>query len=327
MPVRPTKFLAAAAFFAVSTQAYALDFTTEASRIVSDPLYLPLQGQFFGATSYKYGTATQDEFDSTGAKVNSARIDTNTIEQQLMYGVTDDFTLRFDWSYDPSRDVSRHLVPTGSNTRSSSGWTDPAFGATYRVLEQGNNPFSLDLRADYSPDAFPAKGATAFDEGTVARGGQSADFGATIGHQTRDFTIAATFDADYLDTRKIENQTVGGFTRTDALWNYALGLDTQTRLTDQVSVNAGVGHTFINNAYAFNTFNGLAHATRGGDATSLNASLNYHFVPNTVVGSIDYQHNFYDNSRNLFPTSPVSDSEIRNKNEDVIGVTLRYVVP
>ncbi len=43
-----------------------------------------------------------------------------------------------------------------------------------------------------------------------------------------------------------------------------------------------------------------------------------------VVASLEYQHNFYQNGRNLFPTSPTSNTETRNHDEDLIGVNLRY---
>jgi hypothetical protein len=324
MTMRWTKYFAAASVLAVSTQALALDATPDSTRIVSDPLYLPLAGQIYGQTNYSWTSTKQDTFDATGAKTSFSQITGNAIDQQFQYGVTDDLALRLDWGYD-WRDVSRHLVPTGSVIRSSSGWSDPTFGVTWRAIDQGVNPFSLDLRADYSPDAFPAKAPTTVDEGTVARGGQAVDLGFTLGHETRDFTIAGLFDANYLDTRNVENQNTGGFTTAGAGWNYRLGLATQTRFSDVLSLNAGVGHTFTNNTDVFNSNTGLTHVSTGGDFTDLNAALNYHFVPNTVVGSIGYQHNFYDDTRNLFPTAPVNNDSVRNKDEDVVGVTMRYV--
>jgi len=322
---RSSKWWLMALGLAAALPARALDATPETARIVSDPLYLPLEGQIYGATAYHWSSTTQDAFDATGAQTSSSQITGNALAQQFQYGLTDDLALRLDWGYD-WRSASRHLVPSGVVVRSSSGWTDPTFGVTWRAIDQSASPFSLDLRADYSPDAFPAKSATTEDEGTIARGGQTVDLGLTLGHETRAFTIAALFDANYLGSRKVENQGTGGFTTTDSLWNYRLGLDTQTRLSDVLSINAGAGHTFANDATLFNSNTGLTHISQGGDFTDLNVALNYHFVPNVVVGSLGYQHNFYDDTRNLFPTSPTDDSSVRNKDEDVVGVTLRYVL-
>jgi len=324
--MRWMKFLASVSVLGLSTSAYALDATPDAARIMSDPLYLPQQGQVFGATSYNWGSSSFDSFDATGTRASSSQVTTNNADQLLWYGITDDVTLRLDWGYD-WRSASRHLVPTGDVVRSSSGWTDPDFGITWRAIDQRDGgPLSLDLRADYSPDAFPAKIATTADEGTIARGGQAADFGLTLGHETRDFTLAGTFDASWDDTRSALNQTSGDTTTTNALWNYRLGLTSQFRFNDLMSMNAGAGHTFSNSANVFNSSTGLDHFSRGGDYTDVNVALNYHFVPNTVVGSIGYQHNFYDDTRNLFPTAPANDTAIRNKDEDLVGVTMRYVL-
>lgn len=317
--------LAAASLLALAgQQAQALDDTPDTTRIVSDPLYLPMQGQIYGSSAYRWSTSKQDNFDATGASTGFTQSTGNALAQQFLYGITDDLALRVDWGYD-WRSASHHDT-TGVLTRSSSGWTDPSFGVTFRAIDQAaGGPLSLDLRADYAPDAFPAKNATADDEGTIARGGQSLDLGATIGHQTRDFTIAATFDANWLDTRTTELQNSGGFTSADAQWNYRLGLDSQWRFGQLTSLNLGVGHTFANNATVFNSNTGLTHISTGGDFTDLSAALNYHFVPNTVVGSLGYQHNFYDDSHSLFPTAPADNTSSRNKDEDVVGVTMRYV--
>ena len=324
--MRWMKFLASVSVLGLSTAAYAVDANPDAARIVSDPLYLPLQGQVFGATSYTWGSSSFDTFDATGARSSTSQVTSNDFGQQVMYGLADDVTLRFDWGYD-TRSASRHLVPTGDVVRSSSGWTDPDFGITWRAIDQRDGgPLSLDLRADYSPDAFPAKIATTADEGTIARGGQAADFGLTLGHETHDFTLAGTFDANWDDTRSALNQNTGDTTTTNALWSYRLGLTSQFRFNDLMSMNAGAGHTFSNSANVFNSSSGLDHFSRGGDYTDVNVALNYHFVPNTVVGSIGYQHNFYDDTRNLFPTAPADNTAIRNKDEDLVGVTMRYVL-
>ena len=325
--MRSTKFLAATALVAISTPVFAQDMASDSARIISDPLYLPLQGQIYGSTGYTYGSGVRDTYDLTGTRIDTTNTISNVITQEFQYGITDDFTLRFNWDYDVANVASRNPVGGAEVRRDSSGWTDPEFGVVYRLMDQRDSPLTLDLHADYAPDAFPAKAANVDDSGTVARGGQMADFGATLGHEGPMFTAAAVFNATWFGPRDVLNQLSGDTSRTDSMWNYRLGLATQTRLNDQFSINAGVGHTFTNNGTVFNETTGLGHFTTGGDVTDVNAALNYTFVPNTVVASLEYQHNFYQNSRNLFPTSPTSDTEVRNHDEDFVGVTARYVFP
>jgi hypothetical protein len=322
--MRSSKYLAAAAAIAMGSPAFAQDMGSDSTRIISDPLYLPLQGEFFGSTAYQYGSLSRNNYDNTGALSGKTNVTSNTLDQTFLYGITDDFALHFNWGYDISRDASTHPVAGGDIKRDSSGWSDPEFGLVYRLMDQRDNPLTLDLRADYAPDAFPGKAASPDDEGTTALGGQMADFGATLGHEGPMFTIAAKFDAIWLDTAKTLNQVTGDSSLTSATWNYRLGLDSQTRLNDQFSINAGVGHTFTNNGQVYNQTTGLTHITDGRDVTDLNAALNYQFVPNTLVGSLEYQHNFYQNTRNIFPTSPANDSSVRDKDEDLIGVKMSY---
>ena len=50
--MRSLKYLAAAAAVAMCSPAFAQDMGSDSTRIISDPLYLPLQGEFFGSTAY-----------------------------------------------------------------------------------------------------------------------------------------------------------------------------------------------------------------------------------------------------------------------------------
>jgi len=322
---RWTVVAGSAAVAAFCTPAFALDDALDNARILSDPLYLPMQGQLFGATSYDWGSTGEDSFDAAGARTAHSQITSNAADQTLMYGLSDDLTLRFNWGYD-WRSISRHEQPSGGIFRSSSGWTDPSFGVTWRAIDQAQgNAFDLDLRGDWSPDFFPAKTPATEDEGTIARGGRSADLGLTFGRETRAFTLAGTFDALWYDTRTVLDQGTGFSNTTSPVWNYRLGLESQFRFDAPFSLNAGVGHTFNNDNTVFNGTTGLFHATRGGGYSDVRAAVNYDFVPNTVVGSIGYQHNFYGDARNLF-ADPANNTLVRNKDEDLVGVTLRYTM-
>jgi hypothetical protein len=326
MTFRTLKYLAAGSLL-VSFAAHAQDYTPDATRILSDPTYLPLQGQIFGSSEYQWESTTQDVFNSAGALTESQRIVSNPLTQLAEYGVTDDLALRFQMGYDPSARTTTNPVGGASFSNTNQGWTDPNFGVTYRVLDERDNPVSFDLRGSYSPDAFTAISATDTEDGTVALGGQYADFGASLGHETRSFTIAGNFDAEYYGHRNVENLTTDANVDTGSLWAYQLGLATQTRLTDQFSFNAGVAHTLGYDANVFNEATTVAHTSHVGGVTNLNAALNYHFIPNTVVGSLEYQHNFSGGQNNIYAATPASDTEIHDRSQNILGVQLRYVMP
>jgi outer membrane protein assembly factor BamA len=323
MNLRSLKYLAAAAILA-PFGAQAMDYTLSADRIVSDPLYLPLQGQIFGESSYQWATTSQDVFNSAGVKTESERINSNPFGVTFEYGITDDLAVSANIGYDPS--VTTHINPVSGTgtTLTDQGWDDPTFGVVYRVLDQRDNPLTLDLGASYSPNMFSSKNASDDDDGTVARGGQEWGFNGTLGREMRDFTIAGVFDADYDGRHDALNQASGDEVGTSSSWLYTLGLATQTRFSDQFSVNAGAGYAFGHDATVVNETTLIDHDSHVKGSPNLNAALNYHFIPNVLVGSIDYQHDFGGGSQSFYAI-PADDSQIQNRAEDLLGVRLRYV--
>jgi len=325
MSLRSLKYLAAAAIL-VPFGAHAMDYSLSSDRILSDPLYLPLQGQIYGQTSYDWATTSEDIFNAAGVKTESERTISNPLAQTFEYGITDDLAVSGAISYDPSVTTHINSVAGTSTDRTDQGWNDPTFGVIYRVLDQRTNPLTFDVDASYSPNVFRDRSASDTDNGTVALGGQQWNFGGTLGREMRDFTIAGTFNADYLGSRGALNETSGDEIGTGSTWLYTLGLATQTRFGDQLSLNAGAGYTFSHNANVVNETTLVDHDNHVNGTPNLNAALNYHFIPNILVGSVTYQHDFGGGSANYYDATPVDDTFARNKSDDLVGVRLRYVL-
>jgi hypothetical protein len=323
MKLRTVKFLAATFVF-VPVAAYAQGDLPMTDRILSDPLYLPLQGVLYGDTSYSWATTTQDVFNASGIESESQRLTDNDIHQTLEYGITNDLAVNFNMGYDPSNTTKTNVFAGTETSLTDQGWTDPEFGIVYRALDQNFYPFTLDLRGSYAPNWISAKSATDAGDGSVARGGQLGDFGLTLGRETEQFTIAGTFDAQYSDTRKIADQATGADIFTGAYWLYDIGLATQWRFSPILSVNAGAGYSFGYNDNVFNTGTSLEHQNRANATPNLNAAVNYHFIPNTLVGSVNYEHEFGGGSNNLYFADPADNYSVHNKSTDILGVSLRY---
>ncbi len=52
--------------------------------------------------------------------------------------------------------------------------------------------------------------------------------------------------------------------------------------------------------------------------------MNYHFVPNRVVGALTYTYDNYGISQNIFP-NPASNTAVINRFGNVFGVRLMYL--
>jgi hypothetical protein len=321
-------YAACAALLCMPLQAYAqvLDFTPDASRILSDPTYLPLAGQIYGDTAYTHTWTNGSSSNAAGAETSSFHVNTNTIDQALGYGITDDLTIGASIEYDPSswRDTTNANGATA--TLFSSGLTDPSFGLTWRALDQSVYPASLDFFGSYSPNWINADNASAKQSGTVASGGQSGTLGAAIGEETRSFSIRGAFSANLNgDLNKLDLSS-GDTVQTSSYTDYVLSLETQTRLTDLFGINANVTHTFASNENGVNTATGLYHLTQPGDSTSLQLGLNYQVIPNAFVVAATYAYNISDSSNTTYANSSL-DTVAHNKDANVLGMRLDYAMP
>lgn len=315
--------LAAAVAVAIPICALAQDFTPIGDRIVSDPAYLPLHGQFFGDTGYAYDRSDGHEFDAAGTNVESRRHTINLVHQAFAYGLTDDLSFNVGVAYDFSG-RTRVSAPGGERTFDQSGFEDPTFGLTWRAIDERSHPVSLDLFTAYSPDVVSSTTANGSQDASVARGGPEFDVGAALARETRFFTIRGEVTGRYFGVGAQDNLTTGATVRTASYWVPSLGVETQSRLNDRLSVNVGADYNFNGDPHVVNSDTGVEHIAQLGDYQDVNVGLNYHFVPNTLVGSVNYRHEFHDRNINVFPADPTANTQF-DRDGDGVGVQLRYV--
>lgn len=303
-----------------------LDLTPWADRVLSDPNFLPAAGQLYGTSSYTHGWTDGTTANAAGLDVSNFHINTNTLEQYLAYGITDDVSVNASIAYAPANYREIDYPNATSASFDSSGFADPTFGATWRVFDQGAYPVNLDLLGSYTPDLIDAHTATSDQEGTIARGGQSGTIGGALGYETRGFGVRGAFTADFFGNSDTLDVSSGNVVRTQDHTNYDLSLETQTRLTDLFSVNAGIDRIFASNVGAVNLANGMPHTSVPGDSTGLRLALNYQFVPDLFVISATFAHDFYDNERTLYPNA-AADTMTHNRSGDSVGLKLTYATP
>ena len=316
----------AAAFAAFMLQpALAQDATQDPLRILSDPAYLPLQGQFTGRTTYNYGWLSGGVYDASHAKLYGFHTDSNEFRQYFDYGLTDDLSLNVGMSYDPSVTQKRDYSGGTVEHLERQGFSDPSFGLTYRAVDQRTAPFNLDLYTNYQPDWIDAKAPSVGHDGSIARGGDLAQFGAALSHVTPGFTILGRFEADYNGDRSILQPASGLSSHEGSNWDYLLGLETQTRLNDRFSLDGNASYTF-NGDSGIVSAGGVPHDWQPGNVTDLGVAVDYQMVPNRFVASLGYDYRIHDDTSNLFPGAPASDTSVKYKDENVLGVKLNYAL-
>lgn len=309
--------------------AQSFDFTPYNTHILSDPAFLPLAGQLEGVTSYAYANTHGTSFDDvTGAKLFDLRRWSDAFTQSLMYGITDDLSLNAQVDYDPFFETKHEFATGGETVRKESGFTDPSFGVTWRALDQAAQPVNLDLFASYSPDWVDARAATNVEDGTLGRGGREGSVGAALSEVMRSFTLYGSFAANFVGRTDVDNPVTAAQVATQSHTDYVLALDTQTRFTEALSLNAGVAHTWQADLSVLNSNVDIGHTRVVGDATNLHVALNYQLVPNALVASLTYGHDFLQDSHNIFPPgSGIDNTSLRDRSADIYGAKLSYAFP
>ncbi len=321
MAMRSIVCLSLAAAVAVPLYARAQDFTPTGDRILSDPTYLPLQGQIYGQSGYSHERTNGAAFDSTGAHIASTRNTLNAFDQHFAYGVTDALSVNLGIAYGFGTNTNANSTTVNSTNRE--GFEDPTFGATYRVLDQRTHPVSFDIFGDFSPDAIASRSASPTQDGTVARGGGEGDFGFALGRETHVFTIRGAFTDKYLGGASTLNANTAAPIDTASYWVQSLSLQTQTRFTPRLSANVAYAYNFQGSPNVANTGTGVVFADHIGNNQDINASLNYHIIPNRLVGSVGYRHTFYIDRNEIF--ADPADDILQTRSGNTYSATLRYV--
>jgi hypothetical protein len=315
-------------FIFLPFNAHAFDLSPNVSRVVSDPSYLPSGGQLFGSTEYSDSVINFNTNDTSGAQTSTTNTISDTVNQVLEFGLTGDFTLRIADSYQWSTSTSTAADGSISITNSE-GFVDPSFGIIWRVLDEQEHFFNWDLTGSYAPNFINAQSADPTQNGTVARGGDTASFGTALSYKGEDFTLYLSGSATYLDNRSILNPGSNITVDYNSSWQYAFSLLTQTRVTDKWSVNLGLSRVYIDNINgSFTTSNGALFTIgdQPGDVTTFIAALNLQFAPNRFVMSIIYNYDSFDNGAFTNVTLPNNSTTTTGKGESVYGLEFRYVL-
>jgi hypothetical protein len=138
------------------------------------------------------------------------------------------------------------------------------------------------------------------------------------------FTVQASVTGKWVGGADERDLATGDTLHTTSYWVPSLGLATQTRITPRLSVNVGGNYNFNGSPEVINQGSGALLQSNRGDYGDLALAVNYHIVPNRVVGSLGYTHTFFGHTEDVFPGDPARDSLV-DRSSNTFGGTLRYV--
>jgi len=283
---------------------FTADLTPDTTRYLSDPSFLPLQGQIYSETVYTHTDRSEDFHYASGFGYLHFSSNIDHYSQYFSYGVTDRLSLSASGSYSDESD--HYSFTVGSSAPKRNDFDNPTFGATYRAIEQTDSPVSIDVTGSYSPAA-------------VDQSSQSGTIGLHINRETKFLTIQGEFSATYIDQYDgLDSLTA---TRHDGYWNYLAGLRSQMRLTDQFALDSGVVYS-KNSDIQYD--GGFFRDSQDGTWTPY-VALTYDIIPARVNLAFEYDHRFNgdDQRSSSFVGGP--NGKWVNDNENLYAVHLRLL--
>lgn len=308
----------------VSTSPVQSFFSPIADRIISDPMYLPLQGQVYGTTAYTYTDGFHDSYNHLGANTSKNNNYGNTFTQSFAYGITDDVDVVLSDSY-AFGDTDSDSLRTGATTTSNStGLTDPTLSLTYRYVDQRHNaPFSADLFASYSPDMLISRNAGGGHTGTEDSGRQTATFRTDIGREMQGLTLEGLAGATFYGQRDFVALSNNNNETDSPYWAYFLAADSQVRLTERFSINGNVRWNIQENEHGANNNSGLVWKLDNPNNIDFTAAMNYHLIPNRLVAQASYDNIMYSHTATEYSV-PADNSEVKKQSSNVFGARMLY---
>jgi len=296
--------LASIGLSALPTAAHAVDLTPDSTRYLSDPSFLPLEGQVYSETVYLHTDRDEDLLLTSPFKRHfSTTIDEG--QQILRYGLTDRLSLYAAGSYSgttQNASLSAGSLALGSSSVSRNSFDDPSFGATYRIIEQADSPVSFDVTGTYSPSA-------------VEHSAQSGQVSLFVNRETRFITIQGEAGASYIDAYGGPDTALA--TRHNSYWNYFVGIRSQMRLTNDFAINSGV--TYSKNTDI--TYDGGSFRDSQDGTWSPFVSLSYGIVPGKVDVAFEYDHAFIGDTQRNGLIAPIG--KFDNDSQNLYAVHLR----
>jgi len=289
---------------------------------LGQPGYIVQKGEWLSTTSYSHQTSSSESVKATGdlnAK-DSGYADTGG--QTFTYGLTDHLSINLRQSYESTHSEADRVDGVTTDTHSQ-GLADPAFGVTWRALDQGPHPVSLDLSGSFAPNWFRAKSATTTETGTIAAGGAQALLSAAVTRLDGPNIFYGSIAATYHGSRVILIQS-GPYDRTAPdYWSGEITAEYDRALTPQIDVSV-TGRW--DPAYTTRSTNlggnGLSSWTDQDAQSAVTLGVNDCLTPDKVAVALTFSHAFDHGAQSYQPGVGPSGSS-RHATSDTFGATLR----
>jgi hypothetical protein len=260
---------------------------------LSNPSFLPLQGQLFSTTTYTYSTLNQD-WQPQGETIDEHHLGTsNHYDERLEYGLTDRLAVGVDGGYASAS--GQYVYFDGPKLdANSSGLSNFALNAYYQAITYAHSPFSVYIEGTYAPgvvaNAPRSEGLNLFVNRNFELATDHGVMGLTLQGEA-----GTAYDDDYAST----NPQSGLTTHISGRWTYLFAGRSQFRFSPRWAFNSGVQfRQLLANSVAPPQASSI-YSNSSESAVEPYVNVAYNIVPNRATVAIEYEHDFIGDERHL----------------------------
>lgn len=173
---------------------------------------------------------------SDGAQILGSTNTSDLADLQLAYGVTQNLMIGVvtGFAFDDNNAESNVTVH-------STGFSNPALLAQYRLVEQEKQAVNLDLLVSYSPNIGSAKIASSQENGNQLRGGDLSTLSLTLGQKFTSWSYALSVMTQFYGSATATNTTTNVQTSTNSYNQTQLLALFQWKANEKFLLQGGAG--------------------------------------------------------------------------------------
>lgn len=228
------KKLLIASLVLTSLPALAIDWTEKNEREIYDLMYLPKAGTIFGQTFYS-STAYKSTAKTT-VKIAELEVSTVSLTQFAGYSVMDNLAvvLEVDYLLNSTQKLDyTSIVATPDSESESKGLGDPTLQVKYRVLDQKDSKFNLDITPKYTFSTGDSETGTEDDDGNGKQGGSNFGLDVTIGKKYAEAQWTAFIGYEQSGEANSKDATTKEKSKTSSYGTLIMGGGFQRHMTEK----------------------------------------------------------------------------------------------
>jgi hypothetical protein len=274
----------------LASNAFAMDLTPNNDKEITDIMYVPEAGTTYVELGFdQVSTDETAKVVSTG--LNYATSDSETKDLNLILGRAFEGNiflfaeLDYDLKAETDLTYGNGTTSNGVNEKTESkGLADPTLGARYRMVEQEDKGFLLDLNLTFSPKTGDSEAASTTQDGNNYRGGSAGSVGLNFGKKFNSVSFSIGADLTFNGSRDVKSLSTGNTLNIDSHTDFSISAISQFQPNKQMFFNVTLSYQSLGD---YDQVSGSTTTSIDFDPIfSYGLAIGYRLSPNVAIRAL-----------------------------------------